>query len=164
MPIRQVPRLIGELYQTVNELNTLFPGRPFTPDGHLVGSIGEVVAAYVYGVDLAPCSTPAFDGRLGIDGPTVEIKLTSREGIDISEADRYADYLIVMRLSPSSGFEEIYAGQFPHDLIRSRKMNKRRFTTVPVNILRRMNPSALDHGNRLSELNQLFTKVVNTIE
>ena len=33
----------------VAELEAEFPGRHFTLDGHLVGSIGEVMAAYYYG-------------------------------------------------------------------------------------------------------------------
>ncbi len=46
--VRGVPALIVQLYQTVRALNKLFPDRPFTPDGHLVGSIGEVIAADTY--------------------------------------------------------------------------------------------------------------------
>ena len=39
-----------ELVRIVSELETAFPGRHFTLDGHLVGSIGEVMAAYYYGL------------------------------------------------------------------------------------------------------------------
>ena len=45
MHLDEVPRLIGRLYDIVDRLEELFPGRKFTPDGHLVGSIGEVIAA-----------------------------------------------------------------------------------------------------------------------
>ena len=37
---------IQELIKIVSELEIEFPGRHFTIDGHLVGSIGEVMAAY----------------------------------------------------------------------------------------------------------------------
>lgn len=40
-----IPALISQLFCIVGALNDLYPDRPFTPDGHLVGSIGEVVAA-----------------------------------------------------------------------------------------------------------------------
>ena len=40
-PVEKVPGLVGELYALVAQLEALFPGRRFTPDGHLVGSIGE---------------------------------------------------------------------------------------------------------------------------
>lgn len=46
--VRQIPQLIRKLYEIVAELETYFPDRHFTPDGHLVGSIGEVLAAYYY--------------------------------------------------------------------------------------------------------------------
>ena len=35
------PEIIRELYRLIDELEQMFPGRHFTPDGHLVGSIGE---------------------------------------------------------------------------------------------------------------------------
>ncbi len=44
----EIPALIGDVLKTTQRLNSLFEGRPFTPDGHLVGSIGEVVAEYIY--------------------------------------------------------------------------------------------------------------------
>ncbi len=43
--ILEIPSLVQELYSIVDRLEELFPGRRFTPDGHLVGSIGEVLAA-----------------------------------------------------------------------------------------------------------------------
>jgi len=60
---RRVPALIAQLYDTVWALNKLFPDRPFTPDGHLVGSIGEVIAAYIYGLELEKCSNAGFDAK-----------------------------------------------------------------------------------------------------
>ncbi len=46
--VERVPDLVGRLYEIVSELEALFPGRYFTPDGHLVGSMGEVMAAHDY--------------------------------------------------------------------------------------------------------------------
>jgi hypothetical protein len=40
-----VPALVSRLYEIVDELEEIFPGRHFTPDGHLVGSLGESLAA-----------------------------------------------------------------------------------------------------------------------
>jgi hypothetical protein len=44
---------VARIYQATAELEALYPGRKFTPDGHLVGSIGEVIAADDLG--LVPC-------------------------------------------------------------------------------------------------------------
>ena len=49
-----IPNLIRRLYAIVADLETAFPGRKFTPDGPLVGSIGEVLAAHRYGLELLP--------------------------------------------------------------------------------------------------------------
>ncbi|MBW8042608.1 MAG: hypothetical protein FVQ85_21795 [Planctomycetes bacterium] len=43
--VLSIPSIVQELYSIVDRLEELFPGRRFTPDGHLVGSIGEVLAA-----------------------------------------------------------------------------------------------------------------------
>jgi hypothetical protein len=41
----KLPEQVAVIYRAVQELEERYPGRKFTPDGHLVGSIGEVVAA-----------------------------------------------------------------------------------------------------------------------
>ncbi len=65
MHLDEVPRLIGRLYDIVDRLEELFPGRKFTPDGHLVGSIGEVIAANLYDLELLPPRAEASSGPLG---------------------------------------------------------------------------------------------------
>ena len=44
---------VRTLLDQVNALEALFPGRHFTLDGHLVGSLGEIAAAYHYGIELS---------------------------------------------------------------------------------------------------------------
>ena len=50
-------RNIRELYAIVQDLEEMFPGRPFTPDGHMVGSIGECLVADGFDLELMPPST-----------------------------------------------------------------------------------------------------------
>ena len=69
----RLPHLIAELYRVVNELEAMFPGRHFTPDGHLVGSLGECLAAHHYGLKLLPASSPGVDAVR--DGRHVEIRV-----------------------------------------------------------------------------------------
>lgn len=52
MPINEVPGIIREIYSLVNRLEGMFEGRYFTPDGHMVGSLGEVLVSYYYGLEL----------------------------------------------------------------------------------------------------------------
>ena len=55
-----VLRLVPELLQITKALEALAPGRHFTPDGHLVGSIGEAVAAARHALELTkkPAAVP----------------------------------------------------------------------------------------------------------
>ena len=57
---------IKSLYKVVDELNREFAEetRKFTLDGHLVGSIGEVVAAYAFNLRLLESSSAGHDAVL----------------------------------------------------------------------------------------------------
>ncbi len=97
----KVQQLIG----IVSELEKEFPGRHFTLDGHLVGSIGEVMASYYYGIELYSASAVAHDGI--IDGKQVQIKITQQEDIVINHEP---DYLIALYLNKNGNVYEIYNG------------------------------------------------------
>ncbi|XME02136.1 DUF6998 domain-containing protein [Lachnospiraceae bacterium C1.1] len=88
-----VKEKVSELLTIVRELEERFPGRKFTLDGHLLGSIGEVLAEYYYGIKLYPNSTKTHDGH--VDGKNVQIKITQGTSVDIMDIP---DYLIVLFL------------------------------------------------------------------
>lgn len=104
--IRRVPHLIRQLYSIVVELEEHFPGRRFTPDGHLVGSIGEVLAAHHHGLKLLPASTEGHDARTK-DGRLVQVKTTQRTSIGLSSEP---EHLLVLRILPDGGSEEACNG------------------------------------------------------
>ncbi|WP_417839060.1 DUF6998 domain-containing protein [Tritonibacter scottomollicae] len=64
----RVAALLDDLYTAADGLKRIFPGRKFTLDGHLVGRIGEVVAACMFDLSLNPASTHGHDARAR-DGP-----------------------------------------------------------------------------------------------
>ncbi len=104
-------QLVKQLYATVHELESLFPGRHFTPDGHMVGSIGECLVADAYGLTLMTASNKGFDA-LSPCGKQVEIKATqSRSAAFRSEPE----HTIVIKIHPDGTFSEIYNG--PGDVI-----------------------------------------------
>lgn len=100
-----VRRQIQKLIQIVQELEQDFPGRHFTLDGHLVGSIGEVMAAYYYGIELYQASAVAHDGE--IDGKKVQIKISQQDNIVINHEP---EYLIVLYLNKNGNIYEVYNG------------------------------------------------------
>jgi hypothetical protein len=50
---RKFPKLLRSIYDSVDALEAMFRGRHFTPDGHMVGSLGEAFAAHYYGIELS---------------------------------------------------------------------------------------------------------------
>ena len=106
MSIEKVPELVREIYAIVAKLETAFRGRHFTPDGHLVGSLGEVLAAYYYDLELLPASVAAHDATTR-DGRHVQIKATQTDRVAL-RAD--CACLLVLKLDARGGFDEIYNG------------------------------------------------------
>ncbi|MBI4765866.1 MAG: hypothetical protein HY787_14920 [Deltaproteobacteria bacterium] len=83
----------------------LFPGRPFIPDGHMIGSIGEALAQHYYGLKLNRPSTQGEDGQA--EGRSVEVKTTQRESVAFRSEPKT---LLVLKLYSNGDFEEIYNG------------------------------------------------------
>lgn len=98
--------LIDTLYQTTETLEQLFPGRKFTLDGHLVGSVGEVVASYMFDLKLNSASTMGHDA-LATDGRKVEIKLTQGKSIAIRH---HPEHLLVLCRPKGKTVSVIYNG------------------------------------------------------
>ena len=112
MDLVRFPVLIRSVYAAVDELERMFPGRHFTPDGHMVGSIGEALAAFYYGLKLFAASAEGHDGTVeGHDGTLghrlVQVKATQTRTISISSEP---EFLLVLRIARDGSFEEIYSG------------------------------------------------------
>jgi hypothetical protein len=98
--------LVKQLYSTVKELESMFPGRHFTPDGHMVGSIGECLVADAYDLALMTASNKGYDA-VSCTGLKVEIKATQAKSAAFRSAPEHA---IVIKILPDGTFEEIYNG------------------------------------------------------
>jgi len=107
--MEKINRHIQKIYQIARELEADI-GRRFTPDGHMVGSIGEVLAAYHYGLRLLPQSTEGHDAETK-DDMRVQIKTTHGKRIALSSSP---DRLLVLKLAETGEFEEVFNG--PGDL------------------------------------------------
>lgn len=119
MDRQRLPELIEELYRIVGELEAMFPGRHFTPDGHLVGSLGECLAAYHYDLELLQASSPGVDAMK--DELNVEVKATQGQRVALRSGP---EHLLVLRLDKRGGFSEIYNG--PGSLVWSELEGKPR--------------------------------------
>ncbi|WP_440224824.1 DUF6998 domain-containing protein [Dokdonella sp. MW10] len=113
------PEIVRSIYSAVAELEAMFPGRKFTPDGHMVGSLGEAYAAHHYGITLHGASFERHDGVR--DGKSVQIKAT--QGVRVSVTAE-PEHLLVLRLHRDGSFTEIYNGAGSR--VWSLVLNKRR--------------------------------------
>lgn len=106
MDHKKFESLIKQLYSTVNELESMFPGRHFTPDGHMVGSIGESLVADAYGLELMTASNKGFNAT-STTGKQIEIKASQARSAAFRSEPEHA---IVIKILPDGSFEEIYNG------------------------------------------------------
>ncbi len=101
----KLPPPVAAIYRAVAELEALYPDRKFTPDGHLVGSIGEVVAAEALGLTLHPASHPCHDAY-DAHGD-VQIKMTAGNSVSLYAT---CDRLVVLRIESPEVAEIVYDG------------------------------------------------------
>ena len=99
--------LVTDLYRIVSELEKMFPGRHFTPDGHMVGSLGECIVANAYDLELQPASNKGFDA-ISPCNKKVEIKATQSSRVAFRSCPEHA---IVIKILPDGTFEEFYNGK-----------------------------------------------------
>ena len=105
--MRMLEAKIRELYRIIAELEELYPGRKFTLDGHVLGSIGEVYAAERYGLSLLKASSEKHDAQSS-DGKMVQIKITQTDRVSIYSEPHY---LIVLKMNSDGNIEEVYNGK-----------------------------------------------------
>jgi hypothetical protein len=123
----------GYIYKAVEELETLYPGRKFTPDGHLVGSIGEVIAAEEFKLTLYPMSHEGHDA-FDSAGP-VQIKMTSGDSVSMYDC---CIRLIVLKVVSPEEAEVVYNGPGEPVWANAGKVQKNGQHTVSISKLRRM--------------------------
>ena len=101
-----VAEKIKTLYKISHELEVLFPGRHYTSDGHMIGSIGEALAASYYNLELFPVSEETHDAKAP-DGRLVQIKATQIDRVALSSEP---EWLLVLKIHKEGTFSEKYNG------------------------------------------------------
>lgn len=134
--MKLIRKKVQKMISTVAELEQAFPGRHFTLDGHLVGSVGEVLAAYYYGIELYKASNPLHDGI--VDGRKVQIKITQRDSIVINGEP---EYLIVLYLTKSGDVFEVYNGRGKEPWVSASKEENHNNRHILVNKLMQLDES-----------------------
>ena len=132
----KLPKPVASIYRAVEELSAAYPGRKFTPDGHLVGSIGEVVAAEALGLTLHPGSHPGHDAY-NANG-NVQIKMRAGKSIAMYAT---CERLVVLRVISPEEAEIVYDGPGEPAWASAGKMGKNGQKVISLSRLR-----TLDHS------------------
>ncbi len=141
----EVGDLLGDLYGIVKRLEEMFPGRKFTPDGHLVGSIGEALAAHMFDLRLLPASAPEHDATTADGNTKVQIKLTQGKSIALRAKP---EHLIVLRLASDLTIEIVYNGRGESVWSKVGKLQKNGARPISVSALREID-SGVSSAERL---------------
>ncbi|MFR1796366.1 MAG: DUF6998 domain-containing protein [Ruthenibacterium sp.] len=135
-----VAEKIQLLYQISQDLETLFSGRHYTPDGHMIGSIGEALAASFYGLDLFTASEETHDAKAP-DGRLVQIKATQIQKVSLSSEP---EWLLVLKIHHDGTFSEEYNGPGALAWTHCGKMQKNGQRPISLNVLHRLQEKVPD--------------------
>ena len=155
--IREIISIIGSIYAKTDQLSQL-SGRHFTPDGVFVATTGQIVSEYVYGLHPQTNKLPFLRTQ---DGRTVKVALAGKNSNSIAirwtaaAQKSHAQILLCLHLN-EEGFQEIYNGLFPVELLRDRKVPAGGQVQLSMNTLSELNPALLDKQLSLASINQLL--------
>jgi hypothetical protein len=127
-----LPEPVARIYKATAALEALYPSRKFTPDGHLVGSIGEVIAAEALGLTLYPMSRPGHDAY-DANGGDVQIKMTAGTSVAMYAT---CDRLVVLRVVSPEEAEIVYDGPGQPVWEKAGKMGKNAQRVISLSRLR----------------------------
>ncbi len=134
-----LPVEVAAIYRAAATLSARYPGRPFTPDGHLVGLIGEVVAAEALELTLHKPGCPGHDAR-DADGRDVQIKITAGKKVALYST---CDRLVVLQIVSAEEAEIVYDGSGAPAWEQAGKAGKNSQKVISVHLLRKIAEGAI---------------------
>ena len=146
---KDVKLLIQALYEIVSELERRFTDpdtgekRHFTPDGHLVGSIGECLVADMFGLKLMTASNKGFDA-LTRDGSETKVEIKTTQASSFAFRDKEKEnppHVVACHLSKAGEIEIVYngPGKLVWDEIKDRKDTSNGQYQISVKKMRELN-------------------------
>ena len=104
---------ISNLFNIIEALKNKYHhhGKHFTLDGKIVGDIGEVLAADIYGLELLPSNTPIYDAKEISTGRKIQIKSSFKNYCYFPFGEeKIPDYFLAINITSEGEVEELYNG------------------------------------------------------
>ncbi|MDO8599298.1 MAG: hypothetical protein Q7S02_04270 [bacterium] len=143
--IKKLEAAIRHMYASVKVLRGAFPGKPFTPDGRMVGDIGEAIAALKFGVVLDKKLRKSWDGyRETATGKwDVQVKTTQKDETYLKKPPHEGE-LLVFKIFEDGSWECCYDGlvQRVWKSLQSKKMDSTKAKFIKLSILKTLQQKA----------------------
>ncbi len=138
--MENLKQAILDLYSSVSKLQAAFPDRLFTPDGRMVGDIGEAIASLKFKVILDKTSKKHWDGhRIGLSGEKreVQVKATQRDETYLKKPPHDGD-LVVIKINHDGTYDCFYDGPIGKvwDFLKDKKLDNTGAKTIKLNKLK----------------------------
>jgi hypothetical protein len=134
---------IRKMFETQKELQGAFPKRLFTPDGRMMGDIGEAIGEIEYQVIVDPKSRKHWDGKRedGCEGcRELQIRATQKDETYVKEPPD-GGYLLVFKIFRDGTWECCYNGSAMRvwGFLAPRNADHTNAKAIKIDELRRLN-------------------------
>ncbi|MBI5574120.1 MAG: hypothetical protein HY919_06175 [Elusimicrobia bacterium] len=137
-------KAIRNLYDAVNELQSAFGNRHFTPDGKMVGDIGEAIAELVYDLKIDNNSLKHWDGywtNLKGEKRKVQIRATQGDWTYLKKPPHNGTFLLI-KINTDGTFKTVYNGDIM-TVWNKRKHLKSKEKTISLKELEQLNKTVV---------------------
>ncbi len=153
--IDKLKNTVFEFYKQILEMNREYD-RKFTMDGHMIGSVGEVFASYIYDIDLFEPGHKLYDGRKG--EKNIQIKITQRDYVEVKGVP---DYLIVLKIvycEKNIKIFEVYNGPGRNALPRKNE-NDFKESSLSINKLSKIKVEKFERIQEVVPISKWLSKI-----
>ena len=122
---KRIQKKIAAIYEIAKELGREFNITKCTPDGHLLGAIGQIAAKIAFGLSFGSGMEEQnftwSDGKRSLD---IQVRCTGRGSIAIRKEP---EYLIALRISETGKIRLLYngPGEYVWKRIKHQKQNQK---------------------------------------
>jgi hypothetical protein len=139
---------IRKMFEAQKELQGAFPKRLFTPDGRMIGDIGQAIAELTYQVTVDARSRKDWDGKreeVCAGCPEVQVRATQTDNTYVKEPPDDGR-LLVFKIFRDGSWECCYNGDARSVWVslEKRQANKAGEKTIKVDALRTLNKAVED--------------------
>ncbi len=120
---------IRKMFAARVALNKAFPKKPFTPDGRMVGDIGEAIAEIYYRVKIDDKINKHWDGVRG--SRKVQVKATQKNAIYLARPPHEGG-LFVFKIHQTGEWDLIYNGSI---MKVWKSLNKKRQRSIKLEMI-----------------------------